>query len=200
MAVITTPKPPITPPCPATDSVLERLLLHRTVHLSGTITPESADRVTSQLLLLAAESDADIHLYINSPGGLVTAGMAIYDTMQHIPNDVATTGLGFCASMGQFLLTAGAPGKRSALPHTRMMLHLPALTPTADRTASANRPEELDHHRARMTRLLAHHTRRTSEQILIDLATDRWFTPTEARAYRLIDHVLPPTPARTARC
>ncbi|MER7338952.1 ATP-dependent Clp protease proteolytic subunit [Streptomyces sp. NPDC000075] len=87
------------------------------------------------------------------PAALVTAGMAVYDTIQHIPNDVATTGLGFCASMGQFLLTAGAPGKRSVLPHTRMMLHLPALTPGADRTVSGNQPGEVRHHRQQMVRL-----------------------------------------------
>ncbi|OML91893.1 ATP-dependent Clp protease proteolytic subunit, partial [Salmonella enterica subsp. enterica serovar Enteritidis] len=108
------------------DSVYQRLLKERSIWLGGEVRDENANAICAQLLLLAAEDpDRDIYLYINSPGGSVTAGMAIYDTMQEIKPDVVTVGMGLAASMGQFLLTAGAPGKRYITPHTRVLLHQP---------------------------------------------------------------------------
>ncbi|MFF8610988.1 ATP-dependent Clp protease proteolytic subunit [Streptomyces sp. NPDC015346] len=176
--------------------VVERLLRHRTLCIGRSINSETADRVIPQLLLLGAESDDDITLYINSPGGLVTAGLAIYDTMQHIGNDITTIGLGFCASMAQLLLTAGTPGKRFALPNTRMMLHLPAFTETASPHSPGNRPKELRYTQQRITHLISRHTLRETHQVIRDFAQDRWFSPAEAKDYGLIDAILTaPAPA-----
>ncbi|MDQ1720023.1 MAG: ATP-dependent Clp protease, protease subunit, partial [Pseudonocardiales bacterium] len=108
------------------DSVYDRLLRERIIFLGQQVDDDIANKITAQLLLLAANPDKDIYLYINSPGGSVTAGMAIYDTMQFIPNDVVTIAMGLAASMGQFLLTAGAPGKRFALPNTDILMHQPS--------------------------------------------------------------------------
>ncbi|MGW5419185.1 ClpP family protease [Streptomyces sp. NPDC003943] len=176
-------------PGPA-DPVLDRLLRHRIIHIAEPITAETADRVTAQLLLLGAESDRPVTLYINSTGGSVPAGMAIYDTMRHIGNDVTTIALGYCASMAQFLVTAGTPGRRHALPNTRMMLHLPAFADAATADGEGTPVGELHHTRIRVTELLAEHTHRTTAQIAADFADDRWLTPDEAVAYGLIDDVL----------
>ncbi|MFJ9854887.1 ClpP family protease [Streptomyces sp. NPDC101150] len=184
----------VRPSPPADDPVVQRLLRHRIVRIGHSILSETADRITAQLLLLAAETDEDIFLYITSPGGSVPAGMAIYDTMQHIRNDVVTIASGYCASMAQFLITAGTPGKRCALPNSRMMLHLPSFTPADSRGASGSRPEELQYTRHQITRLLAQHTGQEANQIGEHFISDRWFTATQAKQYGLIDLVLT-TPA-----
>ncbi|MGW4161468.1 ClpP family protease [Streptomyces sp. NPDC004788] len=178
-------------PDPAPDPVLDRLLRHRIIHIAEPITAETADRVTAQLFLLAAENgDLPVTLYINSTGGSVPAGMAIYDAMRHIDNDVTTIALGYCASMAQFLVTAGTPGRRHALPNTRMMLHLPSFADAATADGEGTPVGELHHTRIRITELLAEHTHRTTAQIAADFADDRWLTPEEAKEYGLIDDVL----------
>lgn len=179
---------------PDADPVVERLLRHGILHISEPITGATADRVTAELLLLAAENDRPITLYINSPGGSVPAGMAIYDVIRHIGNDVVTIGLGYCASMGQFLVSAGTPGKRYALPNARMMLHLPAFAQPPTGTAESIRHEELRYSRDRIADLLADFTHREVAQVVRDFADDRWLTPAEALEYGLIDRVLDTTP------
>ncbi|MEV5970845.1 ATP-dependent Clp protease proteolytic subunit [Streptomyces sp. NPDC051921] len=174
------------------DAVVERLLRHRVLHISTPITHDTAGRITAQLLLLAAEGDRPVTLYVNSTGGSVPAGLAIYDTMQHIRNDVVTIGLGYCASMAQFLVAAGTPGKRYALPHTRMMLHLPSFADADAGDTDDVGIAELHHTRTRITDLLALHTGREAAQVAADFADDRWLTPAEAKEYGLIDHVLDP--------
>jgi ATP-dependent Clp protease protease subunit len=176
----------------SSDPLLERLLRHRVVHIGTPISDRTADLVTAQLLLLAAESDAPIKLYIRSTGGSVPAGMAIYDTIQHIPNTVATVGMGYCASVAQFLLTAGTPGHRHALPNARLMLHLPSFSPGADTTAPRNQPGELHYTAQQITQLIARHTRRRPAEVARDFAQDRWFTPAEAVAYGLVDGIAEP--------
>ncbi|MFI8965763.1 ClpP family protease [Streptomyces sp. NPDC053493] len=172
------------------DAVVERLLRHRIIHVAEPISGATADRVTAELLLLAAESDLPVTLYINSSGGSVPAGMAIYDTMQYIRNDVVTIGLGYCASMAQFLVSAGTPGKRYALPNTRMMLHLPSFADAGAADSEGTPVGELHHTRARITDLIARHTHREPAQVAADFADDRWLTPAEAKDYGLIDDVL----------
>ncbi|MFI8822604.1 ClpP family protease [Streptomyces sp. NPDC053431] len=171
-------------------AVVERLLRHRIVHIATPITHATAERVTAQLLLLAAESDRPVTLYVNSTGGSVPAGLAIYDTMQHIRNDVVTIGLGYCASMAQFLVAAGTPGKRYALPNTRMMLHLPSFADAVAADTDGLGIAELHHTRVRVTELLARHTHRDAARVAADFADDRWLTPEEAKEYGLIDDVL----------
>ena len=179
-----------------TDPVLDRLLRHGIVHIAEPITDRTADRVTAELLLLAAETDRPATLYINSPGGSVPAGMAIYDVMRHIANDVVTIGLGYCASMAQFLVSAGTPGKRYALPNARMMLHLPTFAQAPTGTTEANRHDDLRDSRDRVAELIAGFTHRTVDQVVRDFADDRWLTPDEALHYGLIDRVLDtPSPA-----
>ncbi|MFJ3906341.1 ClpP family protease [Streptomyces sp. NPDC090025] len=180
------------------DPVLDRLLRHGILRIATPITAETADRVTAELLLLAAESDRPATLYINSPGGSVPAGLAIYDVIRHIPNEVVTIGLGYCASMAQFLLSAGSPGKRYALPSARMMLHLPAFAQPPTGSAEGASHEELRHSRDRIAALLADFTHREVADVVRDFADDRWLTPAEALAYGLIDRVLDPAPGPPA--
>ncbi|MFD0367508.1 ClpP family protease [Streptomyces sp. NPDC127114] len=179
---------------PAPDPVLDRLLRHGILHIAEPITDRTAERVNAALLLLAAETDRPVTLYISSPGGSVPAGMAIYDVMRHIDNDIVTIGLGYCASMAQFLVSAGTPGKRYALPNARMMLHLPAFAQAPTGTAEAGRHEELRHSRDRVAELIAEFTHREIGQVVRDFADDRWLTPEEALEYGLIDHVLDASP------
>ena len=173
------------------DQVFERLLKERIVFLGTEVTDESANQICAQILLLAAEDpDRDIFLYINSPGGSVSAGMAVYDTMRYVRNDVATLTLGFAGSMGQFLLCAGAAGKRYALPHSRIMMHQPSGGmggTAADITIQA---ENMLHVKHTMQELIAQHSGRTLEEIQRDWDRDRWFTAEQAREYGLIDQVL----------
>ncbi|TCR16419.1 ATP-dependent Clp protease proteolytic subunit [Streptomyces sp. BK205] len=180
-----------TPPTRFDDHLATQLLAQRIVLLGTQVDEVSANRVCSQLLILSAEDPrTDISLCINSPGGSVYAGLAIYDTMRLIPNDVSTLAMGFAASMGQFLLCAGAPGKRYALPHARIMMHQGSAGiggTTADIEIQA---ENLDHSKRTMERLLAENTGQSPETIARDGDRDRWFTAEEARQYGMVDRVL----------
>ncbi|MGW2050707.1 ClpP family protease [Streptomyces sp. NPDC001858] len=173
------------------DQLAAQLLGQRIVLLGTQVDEVSANRVCSQLLILSAEDPrTDISLYINSPGGSVYAGLAIYDTMRLIPNDVSTLAMGFAASMGQFLLCGGAPGKRYALPNARIMMHQGSAGiggTTADIEIQA---ENLDHSKRTMERLLAENTGQTPETIARDGDRDLWFTAEEAREYGMVDRVV----------
>ncbi len=172
------------------DMLDERLLRERIVWLEGEVRDENSNRIAKQLQVLAAEDpDKDITLYINSPGGSITAGMVIYDTMQLIPNDVTTIAMGLAASMGQFLLCAGAPGKRYATPNTRIMMHQPLGGIGGTASDIKIQAEQMLFIKKRMAQLIAEHSGHTIEEIEADSDRDRWFTAEEARDYRLIDHV-----------
>jgi ATP-dependent Clp protease, protease subunit len=173
------------------DSVYERLLRERIVFLGSEVDDEIANRITAQLLLLAAEDpEKDITFYINSPGGSVTAGMAIYDTMELIEPDVATWAMGLAASMGQFLLSSGTPGKRYALPHARIMMHQPSAGVGGTASDIAIRAEVYAKWKLEMAKITADQTGLTVEQITRDADRDRWFTAEEAREYGFVDHVV----------
>ncbi|WBB77679.1 ATP-dependent Clp protease proteolytic subunit [Micromonospora sp. WMMD882] len=173
------------------DQVFQRLLRERIVFLGTEVTDESANQVCAQILLLAAEdSERDIYLYVNSPGGSVSAGMAVYDTMRYVRNDVATLALGFAGSMGQFLLCAGAAGKRYALPHSRIMMHQPSGGMGGTATDITIQAENMLHVKRTMQELIARHSGRTVAEIERDSDRDRWFTAEQAREYGLVDEVL----------
>jgi ATP-dependent Clp protease, protease subunit len=176
------------------DSVYNRLLKERIVFLGSDVNTNVANRICAQLLLLSAEDpDRDISLYINSPGGSVYDGMAIYDTMQYIKNDVSTIALGMAASMGQMLLCAGARGKRFALPHARIMMHQASGGIGGTAADIAIQAEQMIYTKKLMQELIALHTGQTIEQIEIDGDRDRWFTAEQAREYGFIDHVISTT-------
>ena len=180
-----------TPGLNLSDSVSERLLRERIIILGSEVRDTNANEITAQLLLLAAEDpEKDITLYINSPGGSVTAGMAIYDTMMLIEPDVATTAMGLAASMGQFLLTTGAPGKRAALPHARILMHQPSAGVGGTSSDIAIQAEMLNRSKLEMAELIAQHTGQTVERITTDSDRDRWFTAQEALEYGFIDKVV----------
>ena len=173
------------------DSVFERLLRERIIFLGSQVDDEIANKLCAQILLLSAEyPNRDISLYINSPGGSVTAGMAIYDTMKYSPCDVATYGMGLAASMGQFLLSAGTKGKRYALPHARIMMHQPSAGVGGTAADIAIQAEQFAHTKREMAELIAQHTGQTVEQITKDSDRDRWFTAEEAKDYGFVDHVI----------
>ena len=173
------------------DSVFERLLRERIIFLGSQVDDEIANKLCAQILLLSAEDpNRDISLYINSPGGSVTAGMAIYDTMKYSPCDVATYGMGLAASMGQFLLSAGTKGKRYALPHARIMMHQPSAGVGGTAADIAIQAEQFAHTKREMAELIAQHTGQTVEQITRDSDRDRWFTAEEAKDYGFVDHVV----------
>jgi ATP-dependent Clp protease, protease subunit len=173
------------------DSVYSRLLKERIVFLGSEVNTQIANRICAQLLLLSAEDpDRDISLYINSPGGSVYDGMAIYDTMQFIKNDVATIALGMAASMGQMLLCAGTRGKRYALPHARIMMHQASGGIGGTAADIAIQAEQMIYTKRLMQELIAQHTGQTIEQIELDGDRDRWFTADQAREYGFIDHVI----------
>ena len=173
-----------------TDAVYQALLANRIVFLGSEVRDENANAICAQMLLLNAEDpEKDIYLYINSPGGAVDSGMAIYDTMQWISNDVATVAIGLAASMGQFLLSAGAKGKRYALPHARIMMHQPSGGLGGTASDIRIQAEQSLHIKKTMSQLIAEHTGQTVEQIEADSDRDRWFTADEALAYGFIDHV-----------
>ena len=175
------------------ESVRDRLLEERIVFLGQPVDDDVANRITSELLLLAAHDPTrEITFYINSPGGSVTAGMAIYDTMQLIRPDVSTWALGFAASMGQFLLSAGAPGKRYALPNARILMHQPSAGLSGVQSDIAVQAAAFSSMKRRIAELTAQHTGRTVDQITADADRDRWFTADEARSYGLVDHVVQP--------
>ena len=172
------------------DSVYNRLLKERIVLLGSEVNDQVANRICAQLLLLAAEdSERDINLYINSPGGSVTAGMAIYDTMQFIGCDVATICMGLAASMGQFLLCAGAPGKRYALPHARIMMHQPSGGVRGQASDIAIQAEQIQYLKQLMAERIAFHSGQPVERIQEDSERDRWFTAEQAVEYGLCDEV-----------
>ncbi len=172
-------------------NVYSQLLRNRIVMLWDTVDDEIAKEITAQLLYLEGEdTDKDIWLYINSPGGSVTAGMAIYDTMQLIKPDVATLCLGLGASMGQFLLGAGAAGKRYALKHARIMMHQPLGGIQGQASDIAIQAEQLGYIKKLMAELIAGHTGQTVEQVQSDSDRDRWFTAEEAKEYGIVDHVI----------
>ncbi|MEY3734409.1 MAG: hypothetical protein RL347_1768 [Actinomycetota bacterium] len=172
------------------DMLDERLLRERIVWLEGEVRDENSNRIAKQLQVLAAEDpDKDITLYINSPGGSITAGMVIYDTMQLIPNNVTTIAMGLAASMGQFLLCAGAAGKRYATPNTRIMMHQPLGGIGGTASDIKIQAEQMLFIKKRMAQLIAEHSGHSLEEIEADSDRDRWFTAEEARDYGLIDHV-----------
>jgi ATP-dependent Clp protease protease subunit len=173
------------------DQVYNRLLRERIIFLGSVVEDSNANAICAQLLLLAAEDpDRDIFLYINSPGGSVSAGMAIYDTMQFVTNDVATVGLGLAASMGQFLLCAGAKGKRYATPHARIMMHQPSGGIGGTAADIAIQAEQMLYVKKTMAERIAYHTGQPVEQIEADSDRDRWFSAAEALDYGFIDHVV----------
>ena len=173
------------------DSVYQRLLKERIIFLGTPVEDTMANLICAQMLLLAAEDpDADIYLYINSPGGSISAGMAIYDTMQYIQNDVATVAMGLAASMGQFLLSAGTPGKRYALPHARIMMHQPSGGIGGTASDIKIQAEQMIFIKKQMAELIAEQTGQTVEQIEADSDRDRWFDAEEAKEYGFIDHVV----------
>ena len=173
------------------DSVYQRLLKERIIWLGGEVRDENANAICAQLLLLAAEDpDRDIYLYINSPGGSVTAGMAIYDTMQYIKPDVVTVGMGLAASMGQFLLTAGAPGKRYITPHTRVLLHQPLGGAGGSATEIRINADLILGMNKELAAITASRTGKTVEQVEADGDRDHWFTAQEALEYGFVDRVI----------
>lgn len=172
------------------DNVYQALLANRIIFLGSEVKDENANAICAQMLLLNAEDpEKDIYLYINSPGGSVDSGMAIFDTMQWISNDVATVAMGLAASMGQFLLSAGTPGKRFALPHSRIMMHQPSGGLGGTASDIRIQAEQSLHIKRTMANLIAQHTGQTVEQIEADSDRDRWFTAEQALEYGFIDHV-----------
>jgi ATP-dependent Clp protease protease subunit len=175
------------------NDVYARLLKERIIFLGRQVDDEVANLICAQLLLLSAEDgDRDISVYINSPGGSVTAGMAIYDAMQYVSCDVATICMGLGASMGQFLLCAGAPGKRFALPHARILMHQPAIGGVLQGSATdiAIHAEQIIYTKRVMAERIAFHTGQSVERIEADFDRDRWFTAAEAKEYGIIDEVI----------
>jgi ATP-dependent Clp protease protease subunit len=179
------------------DHIYSRLLRERIVFLGSEVRDQNANAICAQLLLLSAEDpETDIFLHINSPGGSVDAGMAIYDTMNYIPNDVATVGMGLAASMGQFLLCAGAKGKRYALPHSRIMMHQPSSGMGGSASDIKIQAQQSLHIKKVLLELIAQHTGQDVEQVEQDADRDRWFTAEQAKDYGLVDQVI--TNAREA--
>ena len=173
------------------DRVYERLLRERIIFLGSEVRDDVANALCAQMLLLAAEDpDRDIYLYINSPGGSVTAGMAIYDTMQYVRNDVATVAMGLAASMGQFLLCAGATGKRYALPHARIMMHQPSGGLGGTASDIRIQAEQMLYTKRKMAELIAFHTGQDVDTIEKDSDRDRWFTAEESKDYGFVDNVV----------
>lgn len=171
--------------------IYSRLLKDRIILLSGPIDDTVANSIVAQLLFLESEDpDKDIHLYINSPGGVVTAGMAIYDTIQYIKPDVSTICVGSAASMGSLLLTAGAPGKRYALPHSRIMIHQPLGGVQGQASEIEIHAREILRLREELNGVLAHHTGQPIEVIAQDTDRDNFMSAEDAKAYGLIDEVL----------
>ena len=172
------------------DHIYNRLLKERIIFLGSDVRDDNANAICAQLLLLAAEDPGkDIWLYINSPGGSISAGMAIYDTMKWIPNDVATVAMGMAASMGQFLLSAGTKGKRYATPHARVMMHQPSGGIGGTASDIKIQAEQMLFVKKQMAELIAEHTGQPLEQIEKDSDRDRWFTAQQALEYGLVDHV-----------
>ena len=176
---------------PFGDQLFQRLLRHRIVFLGQQVDDDLANRVCAELILLAAEdSKRDISLYINSPGGSVSAGLAIYDIMQYVPNNVATYVMGMAASMAQVLLCAGTEGKRYALPHSLILMHQPSGGLGGTATDIRIQAEQMLYIKRTMAERIAFHTGQTIEQIELDFDRDRWFTADEAKDYGFVDNVV----------
>ena len=174
-----------------TYDVFSRLLMDRIIFLGTPINDDVANVVIAQLLFLEADNpERDIHIYINSPGGSVSAGMAIYDTMQFLKSPVNTNCMGLAASMGSFLLAAGRPGKRSALPHSRIMIHQPSGGTQGTAADIEIQAREILYLRGKMNELMAKHTGRPVEQIERDIDRDRFMSAEEAKSYGIVDHVI----------
>ena len=172
------------------DQIYNRLLKERIIFLGSDVRDDNANAICAQLLLLAAEDpEKDVWLYINSPGGSISAGMAIFDTMNWIPNDVATVAMGMAASMGQFLLSPGTQGKRYATPHARVMMHQPSGGIGGTASDIKIQAEQLVFVKKQMAGLIAEHTGQTVDQIEKDSDRDRWFSAQEALEYGFVDHV-----------
>ena len=173
------------------DHIYNRLLRERIIWLGSDVRDDNANIICAQLMLLAAEDpDKDIWLYINSPGGSVTAGMAIYDTMQYVQPDVGTVAMGMAASMGQFLLSSGTKGKRFATPHTRILMHQPLGGISGTATDIKIQADLILHMKRQMAELTAQQTGQSVETILEDNDRDHWFTADEALDYGFIDGVV----------
>ncbi|MEV7760854.1 ATP-dependent Clp protease proteolytic subunit [Curtobacterium flaccumfaciens] len=171
-------------------SVFDRLLRDRIVWLGSEVRDDNSNEIAAKLLLLAAEDpEKDIYLYINSPGGSITAGMAIYDTMQFVPNDIVTVGIGLAASMGQFLLSSGTPGKRYITPNARVLLHQPSGGFGGTAADIQTQAKVILDMKQRMAELTAEQTGKSVEQILKDNDRDNWFTAQEALDYGFVDHL-----------
>ena len=171
--------------------IFSRLLMDRIIFLGTPVNDDVANIIIAQMLFLDAENpEKDIYLYINSPGGSVYSGLAIYDTMQYLRAPVATMCMGMAASMGSFLLAAGTPGKRSALPNSRIMIHQPSGGSQGTAADIEIQAREIIYARERLNKILAKHTGQTPERIAEDVDRDRFMSPEEASAYGLIDHVV----------
>jgi ATP-dependent Clp protease protease subunit len=187
-SIVAAAEPPL---LPFGDQLFQRLLRHRIIFLGQQVDDDIANRICAELVLLASEDEKrDISLYINSPGGSVYAGMAIYDVMQYVPNDVATYAMGMAASMGQFLLTAGAPGKRYALPHAQILMHQPSGGIGGTASDIRIQAEQMIYIKRTLAERIAAHTGQTVEQIEADSDRDRWFTADEAKDYGFVDQVV----------
>lgn len=189
------PEPSLRGPAPQQsgydDQVFNRLLKERIIFLGTQVEDNMANSITAQILLLSAEDpEKDITIYINSPGGSVTAGMAIYDAMQLVPNDISTIAMGLAASMGQFLLSAGTKGKRYALPHARIMMHQPSGGLGGTASDIKIQAEQILLMKKQMAELIAEQTGQPLEKIQADSERDRWFTAEEAKEYGFVDHVI----------
>jgi len=173
------------------DSVYQRLLRERIIFLGSVVEDTNANAICAQMLLLDAEDPGrDIWLYINSPGGSVSAGLAIYDTMQFVKSDVATVAMGLAASMGQFLLSAGEKGKRYATPNARIMMHQPSGGLGGTASDIKIQAEQMLFTKKRLAELIAEHTGQALETIEADSDRDRWFDATGAKDYGFVDHVV----------
>jgi len=190
--------PPLAPQVVAAASIADpgsdifrMLLKDRIVVLGSDVNDTVANQLVAQLLYLEGEdATKDISLYINSPGGSITAGMAIYDTMQFVAPDVSTICMGLAASMGQFLLTAGAPGKRYTLPHARIMMHQPLGGVQGQASDIAIQAEQMAYIKRLMAERISHHTGQPVDQVEQDSERDRWFTAEQAKNYGIVDHVI----------
>ena len=175
---------------PAQSSTFERLLKERIIWLGDDVRDDNANDICAKMLLLAADdAEKDIFLYINSPGGSITAGMAIYDTMQYVPNDIVTVGVGMCASMGQFLLSSGTKGKRYATPNTRVLLHQPSGGFGGTASDIQTQADLIMSMKKQLAGITAEQTGKTAEEIMAAGDRDRWFTAQEALEYGFIDHI-----------
>lgn len=173
------------------QTIKNKLLKNRTLFLGGEVNDEIANSLVSEMIILSSEDpDSDITLLINSPGGSVTAGMAIYDTMQLIENDIRTISLGLAASMGQLLLTAGTPGKRFATPHARIMMHQPLGGIGGTASDIRIQAQQMNYTKNLLAEIISKHSKRDLNEIIADSDRDRWFSAFEAKEYGLIDEVL----------